>query len=253
MLVHVCFETFGSTPELLEGERRDVTQSSPLGALPTLAGRRAAGRRARRSPPGGDDARGEGGPAGQPLDRSRASRRRRCGEHRAGTRRGGGGSPAAQRRPHGGRLPQGGFAITGGCRTARARPSHEDLRQHSRVCAGGRGRADPAAEGGRRGVPVPHSGDRPRGVPHRLHGLRRHGVPGSHRVGRHVRPRPRRAHGGGDRPRHGRARHPPGALTRPRRRPRLPLGARRGDHRRGPVPRDDPRCGVRARAAERRP
>ena len=78
-----------------------------------------------------------------------------------------------------------------------------------------------------------HPGARPRGVPDRVHHLRRHRLPGGDRLGRDLRPRPRRADGRRDRARHGRARRAPGPVAGARRRARLPLGPGRGDHRRG--------------------
>ena len=97
-----------------------------------------------------------------------------------------------------------------------------------------------------------HPGARPRGVPHRVHDLRGNRLPRGDRVGCDVRPRPRRADGGRDRPRHGRRRRAPGAFARARRRTGLPLGPGRGDHRRGPLPRRDARRRLRPRPAERR-
>src|SRR5690348_15174981 len=83
-------ETFGPTLSRLEGDCRDATA--------TRHGRRAWSLRLarhlpadpgpRRAPPRGDDAGGEVGSAGEPLDRSRGARGGEWCGPRAGTRRG---------------------------------------------------------------------------------------------------------------------------------------------------------------------
>ena len=116
----------------------------------------------------------------------------------------------------------------------------------------GRRRGGPAAADRRGELPPGHPGAGPRGVPDRVHHLRRDGLPGRDRLGRHLRPRPDRADGRGDRAGHGRGRRAPGAVAGARRGPRLPLGPGRGDHGRGPVPGVDARRRVRPGSAERR-
>jgi hypothetical protein len=71
-------------------------------------------------------------------------------------------------------------------------------------------------------------------------------------VGRHLRPRPASSDGRRDRARHALGRRAPGARAGARRRARRPVGPRRGDDRRGPVPRRHGRHRVRARARVRR-
>ena len=115
-----------------------------------------------------------------------------------------------------------------------------------------RGRAGPAAADRDRVVPARHPGPGARGVPDRLHRVRGDGLSGRDRLGRDLRPGSGRADGRGHRPGHGRARRPPGAVPGAGRRAGLPLGAGRGDDRRGPVPGRDARRGVRPRPAERR-
>ena len=140
----------------------------------------------------------------------------------------------------------------GGGQPSRARPPHPDLRQRPAHRRAGGGGAGAAAAGGDGVFAAGHSGAGARGVPDRVHHLRRDGLPDRARLGGHLRPRSRRADGGRDRRRHGRARHAPGTVPRAGRGPRLPLGPGRGDHRRGPVPGRDARRGLRPRAAEHR-
>ena len=102
------------------------------------------------------------------------------------------------------------------------------------------------------GLATRHSRARPRGVPHRVHHLRRDRVPGGHRMGRHLRPRPGRADGRRDRSGYGRSRRAPRSFARPGRRTRLPLGAGRGDPRRGSLPGLDAGHRLRPWPAERR-
>ncbi len=142
-----------------------------------------------------------------------------------------------ERRPDAGRVRGGRGGVAGRGEPARAGPAHPRVRQRPVTRSGGCGRAGPAAADGARRLAAGHPGGRPRGVPHRVHHLRRDGLPGRHRLGRDLRPRPGGAHGRRDRQGHGRARRAPGALARARRRARLPLGPGRGDHGRGPLPR----------------
>ena len=86
-----------------------------------------------------------------------------------------------------------------------------------------------------------HPRDRPRGVPHRFHRLPGDRLPRGDRLGGDVEPRARRRDGFADRAGHARPRRPPGPVAPARRRTRLPLGARRGDLRRGSLPRRNPR------------
>ena len=211
-----------------------------------LAGPGAAGRRPGRAPAGRDDARGEGRPARQPLGRQRHAGR---GRH---------GRPAtepdddAQRRADAGRLRR------------RRAPSRWRRRAgtgsatspgSTAACRSPRPRARPswsASSASCSTAPGWASRRCPRGVPDRLHHVRRDGLPGGDRLGRDVRPRPGRADGRRDRPRHGRGRRAPGALAGARRGARLPLGPGRGDDGRGPVPGRDARRRLRPRPAERR-
>ena len=131
--------------------------------------------------------------------------------------------------------------LAGGGEPARPRPPDPGLRQRAADRRRGRGRADPPAAVVLANSRAGHPGAGARGVPDRVHHLRRHGLPGRDRLGRHLRPRAGRADGRRDRPRHGRPRRAPGPVPGARRGARLPLGPGRGDHRRGPVPGRDAR------------
>ncbi len=100
------------------------------------------------------------------------------------------------------------------------------------------------------GLPARCPGTGPRGVPDRLHDVRRDRLSGLDRVGCDLRSRTGRADGGRDRARHGRGRRAPRVVAGAGRRPRLPLGSRRRDDRRGSVSGRDARFGVRPGAAE---
>ena len=122
--------------------------------------------------------------------------------------------------------------VAGGGEPARPRPSHPGLRKragHRRRRARPKSSASSASCSSR--IAARHPRARARGMPDRLHHLRRHRLPGCDRLGRDLRPRARRADGGRDRARHGRARRPPGAVAGARRRARLPVGTSRGDDR----------------------
>ncbi len=181
--------------------------------------------RAGRAAPRGDDAGGEGRPAGQPLGGQQpGGRARRRGQRPAG------GADA-------GRVRRVGHGAAGRGEPARPRAPHPGLRQRAGHREPRGRRAGPPATHRHGVLPVRHPRPRARGVPDRLHGVRRHGLSRRHRVGRDLGPRAGAPDGRGDRPRHGRARRAPGTLTRARRRARLPVGTGRGDHRRGPLPR----------------
>ena len=206
----------------------------------SLAGRVAAGRGAGGGSPGPDDPRGEGGPARQSLDRQRPPGPLR------------GRSGPGPERPDGGRVRHRERAAPGAGRPGRPRAPHPDLRQRAgEPGRGGRG-ARPAAGDRGRGLPFRHPGDRPRGMPHRGDHLRRHGLPGGHRLGCDLRPGTDRRDGCGERPRPGPARCPPRAFTADGRRPGLPLGPGGGDPRRGSLPGGRTRLGLRPRSSGRR-
>ena len=78
----------------------------------------------------------------------------------------------------------------------RARAPDPGLRQPAAHARGGRRRGRPPAARRHRALATGHPRDRARGVPDRLHRLRRDRLPGGDRVGRHLRPRPRRGDGG---------------------------------------------------------
>ena len=225
---------------------RSTEARSRLGR-PPLAGRRRCPSPSGSRTPAAHDARGEGRPARQPLGRQRHAGRR--------PREPSAGAAGADR------------STSHLCRTCSPPAGTISLEEASRhglghltrvygsapvTAARGRGRAGaPAARRPRR-LAARHPRARARGVPDRVHHLRRDRLPGGHRMGRHVRPRPRRADGGRDRAGHGRARRPSGPVPGARRRARLPVGPGRGDDGRGPLSRRDARRGLRARPAERR-
>ncbi len=212
-----------------------------------LAGHHPAGGGAGGVPPGRDDPGGEGCATGQPLGRQRQSGRGDGASGRRGRR-----ARVTQRGSDGGPVHRDRVAAAGRGRPARVGPPDPGLRQRAaeRGRRGGRGGAPAAGRG--LVVAVGRAGAGARGVPDRLHQLRRHGLSGGDRLGGDLRPGAGRADGGGDRPRHGRARGASGPVAGARRGPRLPVGPGRGDDRRGPVPGLHPGQCVRAGPAERR-
>ena len=188
---------------------------------------RGPGRRPARQ----DDARGEGRPARQRLDRGLRRRRgRRPGAGRVRPR-----ASAARRAHH-----------------ARDRAAHQGVRHPPRGTCGRDARAGGAARADHGGEPVRHPRGGARGVPDRLRRLVGHDLPGAAFLGRVVRPRAGPGDGGGHRPDHARRRRPPGPRAGTRRDPRRPLGPGRGDDRRGPVPGRNHRNGLRGRPARGR-
>jgi hypothetical protein len=184
-----------------------------------------AARRTRGIAAGRDDARREARPVGQRLAP--------CGAR------------LGQRGADAGGL-RGSHTVRGG---QRQRDGTSDAPARDPAGGSGRGCTAPRrdAAGPRRTDAAWRAGDRARGVPDRLHHLRRLRLPDGTGVGSHLRPRRRGAHDAGDRGEHACCGRPPRALSRARRRARLPVGPRRGDARRGPLPRRH--HGVRVRCA----
>ncbi len=133
----------------------------------------------------------------------------------------------------------------------RPRPDLPRARQPRRRTPRRRPCAQPAAEAPVRGDPARDPRALPRGVPGGSHGARGDDVPLGPRLRCHLRPRPHRARGSGDRARGAQRGLPPGARPRPRRLARRPLGPHRGDVRRGSLPLGRPRHAVRPRPAGR--
>ena len=184
--------------------------------------------------------RGPGRRPGRPDD---ASRRRSPSSARSLVARPGGRRDGADAARDGGS-----DAAVGGGHRRRARPADPDLRH--RTARAGRRDADPGPAAARRDgrQPVRHPGPGARGGADRAGRVGGHHLSRAAVLGRVLRPRPGRADGGADRGVHAQPRHPPGPGAGARRGPRPPLGSRRGDPGRGPVPGRSGRQRLRARA-----
>ena len=155
----ICFDP-ADAARLSGGPVTQQPTPSPSGRGRT----RPALARAGRAAPRGDDAGGEGRPAGQPLGGQQPGGRAwRRGQRPAG------GADA-------GRVRRVGHGAAGRGEPARARAPHPGLRERAGHGDRGGRRAGPPATHRHGVLPVRHPRPRARGVPDRLHGVRRHGL-----------------------------------------------------------------------------